>query len=107
MKKRIGPVIGILIILILFIAYWFYNNSYVLLKPVLTKPTGEPIIVGYTDEMIKNFPDVLKHYNVEYKINDSGHFLIKAKYMRDRDYILSITECALDSNMMHEIRKLN
>jgi len=107
MKKRIALIIGIIIIIVFFISYWYYNNSYVLLKPVLTKSTGEPIIVAYTDEMIKNFPDVLKQYDVEYKMNDSGHFLIKAKYMHDRDFILSLTECTLNSTMMTEIRKLN
>jgi len=66
--------------------------------------TGNVIIVPYTDEMIKNFPDVLKEYGVEYKMNDSGHFLIRAKYMHDMDYILTFTNCALDSSQMAKIR---
>jgi hypothetical protein len=105
MNKSISIIVGILIIFIG--GYFYYNNSYVLLKPVLFEPYPEPRVVPYTDEMIKNFPDVLTNYDVPYKMNDSGHFLIQVKYMNDRDLVLTMTNCTIDTSRMRKIREQN
>jgi hypothetical protein len=104
MSKRTTYIAVIFIVILFIIGRWYYNNSYVLLKPILTKPTGEPIFVPYTNEMIRNFPDVLKHFGVAYKMNDSGHFMIKAAHMNEVDYILTMTEYMIDSSQMKVIR---
>lgn len=102
MNKRISLIVAALVLIAG--GYFYFINSYVLLKPVLFEPFGEPRYVPYTDEMIKNFPDVLKHYDVPYKMNDSGHFLIQRKNMNNRDLVLTMTSCTVDSSWMRTIR---
>ena len=104
-KYYLHPIIVIVIVIFLCFGNWYYNNAFVLLKPVLAKKTGDPVIVPYTNEMIENFPYVLKEYGVEYKMNDSGHFLIRAKYMHNVDYILTFTNCAVDSSLIGPIKR--
>jgi len=103
MNKRIRLTTVVSIVILLFIGYKYYNNSYTRLKPIQMK-SGNLALIPYTNEMIKNFPDVLKHYNVPYRINDSGIFLIQVKYAHDRDLILTMTDCTLDSSLMNMVR---
>lgn len=99
-----APILITVIVILLCVGNWYYDNTFVLLKPVLAKQTGEPVIVPYTKEMIENFPYVLNGYGVAYKTSDSGHFLIKAKYMRNVDYILTFTTAATDTNLVRQIK---
>lgn len=105
MNKRTAIIGAIIIIVIIFAGYKWYYNSYALLKPVGTTHTGEPMVVEYSEGMVKNFPAVFRHYHVPFKVNDSGHFLIPVKYIKDRDLILTMTNCTLDSSRMVVIRR--
>ncbi len=103
MNKRTSIITVAIIVILLFIGYRYYNNSYTRLKPFQIK-SGKLVLLPYTNEMIKNFPDVLKHYDVPYRINDSGIFMIQVKYANNRDLILTMTNCTLDSSLMNMVR---
>ena len=105
MNKRTAIIGAIIIIVIIFAGYMWYNNSYALLKPVGATHISELMLVEYSDEMVKNFPAVLRHYHVPFKMNDSGHFLIPVKYIKDIDLIWTMTDCTLDSSRMELIRR--
>jgi hypothetical protein len=83
--------------------YWFHGNSYTPLRPIQVDDS-KMVVIPYTNQMIANFPDVLRYYHVPYKINDSGLFLIPVKYASDRDLVFSMTTCTLDSTQMKEVR---
>lgn len=103
MNKRTHIIRVVSIVILLFIGYKYCNYSYTWLKPIQIK-SGKLVLLPYTKEMIKNFPDVLKHYRVPYRVNDSGIFMIQIQYASDRDLILTMTSCTLDSSLMNMVR---
>jgi len=103
MKKPTRIIAAIIATSLLTLCYWFHGSSYTQLKPIQVQDS-KMVTIPLTNEMINNFPDVLHYYHVPYKINDAGLWMIPVKYARDRDLLLTMTNCTLDSAKMKIIR---
>ncbi|WP_343692468.1 hypothetical protein [Chitinophaga sp.] len=103
MNRRNGIMTAITLLTLLVVFYWFHGSSYTQLQPIQVDD-GKMVVIPLTNNMIRNFPAVLQYYHVPYTINGSGLLMIPVRYARDRDLLLTMTNCTLDSTQMKMIR---
>jgi hypothetical protein len=114
MKKKIYVTLAVLIVL--FGTYYYWNNRYVELRPVLSKDEPHPIIIFQNDfyriaernetppNFYKNIKFVLEREHQDYIVKN-GVIYIKYKYMNDLEMIWNHTLKTNDADWLKIKRK--